>query len=122
MLTRNIIAGSILGLALAVAGCASTASLTLTETSYGPGDSITVSYTAPDGYDTSAWIGIIPSEIEHGDETVNDQFDVAYQYLEGETSGTITFTAPLDTGDFDIRMHDSDSNGNEVASVSFTVE
>lgn len=66
-----------------------------------------------------ALIGIIPSNIPHGDEEVNDAHDVTYQYLEGRTSGTLVFTAPS-SGYWDLRMHSSDSSGVEIATVSFT--
>lgn len=93
--------------------------LTLSKQSFVRGEQIQVSYRAPAGLDRSAWIGIIPSNIPHGDEAVNDAHDVTYQYLEGRTSGTFVFTAPS-AGYWDLRMHTTDSNGAEIASVSFT--
>lgn len=99
------------------------ASVTLEETSFAPGAEVTVSYVVPEGYGSSAWVGVIPSSVPHGDESVNDQYDVAYQYLEeGSTEGTLTFTAPSEAGEYDFRVHDTDGGGNEVAYVRFTVE
>ena len=93
--------------------------LTLNKQSFARGEQIQVTYRAPAGLDRSAWIGIIPSNIPHGDEEVNDAHDVTYQYLEGRTSGTLVFTAPS-SGYWDLRMHSSDSRGVEIATVSFT--
>jgi hypothetical protein len=96
--------------------------LALDKSTYAPGEAITVTFNAPGTYQDNAWIGIIPSDVAHGDEAVNDQHDIAYQYLKGQTSGTFTFTAPDTPGAYDMRMHDTDNNGKEVASVSFTVQ
>lgn len=96
-------------------------SLSLDKRGYRPGEQIKVTFTAPATYHRSAWIGIIPSSVPHGSEATNDQHDVAYKYLEGMTSGTFYFTAPSTPGSYDMRMHDTDSNGSEVSSVSFTV-
>ncbi len=95
--------------------------LTLDKSSYNPGEAITVTFTTLGAYVNDAWIGIIPSHIAHGDEALNDQYDISYQYLNGMTAGTMTFAAPSIPGSYDMRMHDTDNNGKEVASVSFTV-
>ncbi len=86
---------------------------------YAPGEAMTLRWNAP-VYPNSAWIGIIPSSIPHGSESVNDQHDVTYQYLGGKTSGTFAFSAPA-AGNWDLRMNDRDDGGKEVASVSFKV-
>jgi hypothetical protein len=70
---------------------------------------------------SNAWIGIVPSQIAHGSEATNDQHDIAYQYLQNRTSGTMNFTAPTTPGSYDIRFHDTDDNGVELAFVSFAV-
>lgn len=112
---------------LAVGGCAPAPkpgepSLMLDKNAYAPGEMITVTFTASPSYPTNAWVGIIPSDVPHGDETVNDQHDMAYQYLDGMTAGTLMFNAPTAPGSYDIRMHDTDSGGVEVASVTFKVK
>ncbi len=71
---------------------------------------------------TNAWVGIIPSNVPHGDEAQNDSYDLTYQYLNGMTSGMLVFSAPTVPGSYDFRMHDTDSNGKEIASVTFTVQ
>lgn len=93
--------------------------LNLNKQSFKAGEQIQVSFRAPAGLDRSAWIGIIPSNIPHGDEELNDSHDITYQYLEGRTSGTFMFTAPS-SGYWDLRMHSTDTRGVEIASVSFT--
>jgi len=98
------------------------ASLSLSNTVFAPGESIIVSFTAPEGLPTSAWIGVIPSDVPHGDESVNDQHDISYQYLDGMTSGALTFTAPDTIGSYDFRMNDNDSDGMELISITFMVQ
>lgn len=95
--------------------------LTLDKTQFQPGEEIQVAFTAPDTWPTDAWVGIIPSDIPHGDEVQNDEYDLSYQYLEGKTSGTLIFVAPDAPGTYDFRLHDTDTEGKEWASVSFVV-
>jgi hypothetical protein len=95
--------------------------LQLEKDSFFPGEEIKLLFFAPPKLESSAWIGIIPSDIPHGDENVNDQHELTYQYLSGQTQGEMVFTAPSEPGEYDFRMHDSDSNGKEITSVSFKV-
>jgi hypothetical protein len=88
---------------------------------YAPGEAIVVNFTAPAGYASDAWIGIIPSQVPHGSEAENDRHDLTYQYIQKRASGSMSFIAPAAPGNYDLRMHDSDNNGKEVASVSFQV-
>ena len=97
------------------------ASLRLSRDRYAPGDAIEVTFTASPDYAGNAWIGIIPSWVAHGSEAENDRHDLSYQYLQKQASGSMTFIAPKEPGDYDLRLHDSDNNGKEVASVSFQV-
>lgn len=101
-----------------------TASITITSGAgvFAPGESIEIAFTASPSFMEDAWIGIIPSSIPHGSEAENDLHDLDYQYLMGQSTGTMTFNAPADAGQYDFRMHDTDNNGVEVASASFTVE
>lgn len=94
--------------------------LSLEKTSFTQGEAIRVQFTASGNWPRNAWIGIIPSHIPHGSESVNDRHDITYQYIEKRTSGVMVFTAP-GPGQWDLRMHDTDDNGREVTSVSFTV-
>lgn len=97
------------------------ATLKLDKNQVNVGEVFTVTYTAPETFEKSAWIGVIPSNITHGSESANDQHDVSYKYLNKSTSGQMNFTAPMQPGKYDLRMHDTDNNGKEVAYVSFTV-
>lgn len=97
-------------------------SLDTDKKSYAPGETITVTFSAPAGLPTDAWVGIIPTDVPHGDEAQNDTYDLTYQYLNGMGSGTMIFSAPLLPGAYDFRMNDSDNNGKEIASVTFTVQ
>jgi hypothetical protein len=97
-------------------------SLSSNKSSYKTGEIITVEFTANPNWSKNAWIGIIPSEVKHGDETENDRHDVAYRYLSGKSSGTITLNAPTKPGKYDLRMHNTDNNGKEVKYISFTVK
>lgn len=40
----------------------------------------------------------------------------------GELKGPMTFKAPTAPGSYDVRMFDTDSKGNEIASAAFTVK
>ncbi len=99
----------------------SPASLSLNTYSVSPGGSIAVTFSAPAGLSSNAWIGIIPSWVAHGSEATNDQYDLSYQYLQGRTSGTLYFSAPTTPGSYDFRMHSTDDNGTELTSVTFSV-
>lgn len=96
-------------------------SLELDRSVFQPGETIAVAFSAPGNFARDAWVGIIPSNVPHGSEAVNDQHDMTYQYLERRTAGTLTFAAPTKPGVYDFRMHDTDSNGREVAAVEFRV-
>lgn len=96
-------------------------SLELNKNIFIPGEEIQVHFTASGDFADNAWIGIIPSHVSHGKELVNDKYDLSYQYLKKRTSGTLIFKAPLQEGNYDFRMNDTDTNGNEIASVSFKV-
>ncbi|MGQ8335787.1 hypothetical protein ACUNWD_04495 [Sunxiuqinia sp. A32] len=95
--------------------------LNIPSSQFKPGEIIYVDFTAPGSYADNAWVGIIPSSVQHGSEATNDKYDLTYQYLKKRTSGRLEFKAPAKEGSFDLRMNDSDSGGKEVASVSFVV-
>jgi hypothetical protein len=130
MKTRIILlnASAVVAMGLMLASCGAkktgTNSLKVDKTTVKSGDQITVTFTAEEGLDQKAWIGLIPSSTAHGSEVTNDQFDVAYKYLNGQVTGSMTFTAPETGGSFDFRLNESDSkpNAKELATVSFTVE
>jgi len=90
--------------------------------SFVTGERIVVHFKAPSTFAENAWVGIVPTTVPHGSETINDRNDVAYQYLSGRTSGDLVFTAPEEPGIYDIRMNDADEGGKEVASTTIAVE
>jgi len=96
--------------------------LEIDKKTYKPSGEIVITFKAPDTWPKNAWIGIIPSDAPHGDETENDKVDVAYVYLNKKTSGEVTLKAPKESGSYDIRMHDTDQNGKEVEFVTFKVK
>jgi len=87
---------------------------------YAPGEIMIVKFTAPASYPESAWVGIVPSSIAHGEEELCDKHDLAFEHLKERTNGEINFITPSKTGTFDVRMFDKDL-GKEVASQSFTI-
>jgi len=103
-------------------GCAEKSSLTLGKKVFAPGESIEVHYVVKEPAKENGWVGLLPSEVPHGDESVNDQADLSYKYLSGSVEGKFTFTAPYKPGNYDFRLHDTDGNGRELAFVSFAVE
>ncbi len=96
------------------------ADLTLDKTVFTPNEKISVRFVANGNWSSDAWIGIVPSRIPHGSESVNDEHDVEYQFIENRSSGVMVFNPP-GIGRWDIRMHDNDSEGRETAYISFTV-
>ncbi len=96
-------------------------SLRLASAVVAPGGELHAGFTAPATLPDNAWVGIIPSSVEHGDEAVNDQHDLGYEYLSGRTSGAIVLSAPAEPGSYDLRLNDTDDNGREIASVPFEV-
>ena len=93
--------------------------LILEKTTFAPGETIRVSFTAEEDYDSRAWIGLIPSNVRHGSESINAQHDKSYKYISNRLSGTEEFKAPQEPGSYDFRMN---NEGAEVSFVSFEVQ
>jgi hypothetical protein len=98
-------------------------SISLDKPEYKEGDTIIVKVQGGDwSKDSTAWIGIIPSDIEHGKEVVNDDNDIEFHYPTDMTNGKIEFTAPV-PGNYDMRINSSDvENGIEIGYLSFVVK
>ncbi|MGH9856676.1 MAG: OmpA family protein, partial [Acidobacteriota bacterium] len=88
---------------------------------YAPGEDIEVDFTAPESLSPRAWVGMIPSNVPHGKEAVNDQHDIQWHYLEKKTAGTLKFVAPPENGSYDLRLNSTDNDGVEITSVTFKV-
>lgn len=96
--------------------------LVLNKLEFTTGEEIVINYETKEELGTDAWIGIIPSDIEHGKEMINDQHDIFYEYFT-DKKGVIKLSAPSDAGSYDVRMHNTDNDdGIELASVSFSVK
>lgn len=89
---------------------------------YAPGENITITYTAPSTFDKTAWIGLVPSIIEHDNERINYQESIMKKELAGNTSGKMTFKAPDMPGVYNFRMYNSTTNGQEVEDVKIIVK
>jgi len=81
---------------------------------------IKVDFTSPLLTDES-WLGIVPADVSHGEESVNRQNRLSHILMAGQTIGTHTFDNP-GPGDWTIRLNDSSDSGKELAYVEFTVE
>ncbi|WP_448564444.1 hypothetical protein [Thalassotalea ganghwensis] len=95
-------------------------SLSLVKTNYKAGESIFLTYTVPQEISGGAYASIVPSNIPHGNESINDKHDLQYHNIKGIHKGILEFVAPNKNGPFDIRFHNSD-NGYEIAHISFEV-
>ncbi|MCK4258712.1 MAG: LysM peptidoglycan-binding domain-containing protein [Halanaerobiales bacterium] len=86
------------------------------------GDSVTIKFTAGEDYGRRAWIGIIPEDILHGPEGLNDAADITYKYIGKKTSGTLTLTIPEDAplGKYQFRMFPAAVDKKEEVAYSKT--
>jgi len=73
-----------------------TYSVTASPTNVSAGANITVTFTAPAGSSATDWIGMFKVGAA-------DNAYVAYKYTNGTTSGTMTFSAPNDSSDYEFR-------------------
>jgi hypothetical protein len=94
-------------------------SIWLDKTSFNPGEQIEVHFTAPASFLSTAWVGIVPSEMSANEY----KHDFPWKPLNKMTAGVLTFAAPVTPGSYDVRMNDAGgNNGQDVASITFTVE
>ncbi len=98
------------------------AKLYLEKADFAPGEKIKLKYKVSGLLiSKDAWVGIIPSNIMHGMEELNDQHDIAYKYLGGKSGGEIIFSAPWKEGEYDFRLNNTNNNGIELGTISFQV-
>lgn len=97
--------------------------LSVDKTSYAAGETIVVRFAIrpEDKRDATAWVGLLSADVPHGSETENDKFDLSFQYLEDRLTGEMRFQAPVEGGAYELRLHDTDENGRELAAVAFEV-
>lgn len=74
-------------------------------------------------YTDSAWIGIIPADVPHGEEEKNDEFDMDYRYFKDLKSGAEFAFNPItmEPGDYTLRVNEKDDGGAELAFCNFKV-
>jgi len=94
--------------------------LSLAKKTFVTGEQIEYVFKTSPGLNNQPWVGVIPARIKHGSAGLNDNYDVSYTYLE-DSSGKLSISAPVQTGLWDLRLHDS-YRGNEIASVAFEVK
>jgi hypothetical protein len=91
------------------------------------GEEVEITYSAGENYGRKAWVGIIPSNIEHGSVSENDKADITYEYIpRNQLYGQLSFKIPEDAGkgQYQFRMFpDRKDIPHEVAfSTSFMIE
>lgn len=95
------------------------ASIKLAEgASIAPGGTLKVDFAVPLGFEKKAWIGIVPSQIEHGSAATNAAAELGREDLEGRAKGTVELVLPADSGSYDVRLNNGEK---EVASLSTLV-
>ncbi|HEX7507186.1 MAG TPA: hypothetical protein VF550_10470 [Polyangia bacterium] len=87
--------------------------LALGQVKIGPNGQVTVSYSNGSA-STSAWIGLYASGAADGAY-------IGYQYTPGTTSGTLTFTVPESSGQYDLRLFADGGYAKIATSPTFTV-
>ena len=120
-ISSTIVTSKFVKPAFPLSSAANGTSLNLGKNYYKPGTAIRLDFTAPLDLNPQAWVGMIPSEIAHGDENLNDQNDLAYFYVAGKTSGEMNFTAPQAEKTYDFRLNSNDNGGPELNTLSFVV-
>ena len=95
-------------------------SLKINKATYEPGEKIMLNFTASAQYRDKSWIGMFNASLAHGTVAEVNNKELAYEYLQGKSSGLFEFTAPQKEGEYDFRMLET-SSGLEVATLQFKV-
>ena len=96
----------------------------LDNTMYEAGGDITVTLNvaATENLADTAWVGVIPSDVVHGDEKINDEYDSDYEYVSNAVNDQLSLVAPSEMGEYDVRLFSSDTSlAEEITYVSFDV-
>ena len=96
-------------------------SLKISKKQFLPGENITIEFIARPCYEKKAWIGIIPATIAHNEQEKSFQAKLTSQYLAKKSKGSLQFKAPSKPGSYDFRMFDTEENGREIISTTFSV-
>ncbi|MDQ3665603.1 MAG: PQQ-dependent sugar dehydrogenase [Acidobacteriota bacterium] len=89
-------------------------SVTASPSTVGVGETITVTWTAPAGRPANDWIGLH----RVGDPETSY---ISYQYTAGAASGSVSFTAPSQAGQYEFRYFTDDSYNRVATSNAVTV-
>ena len=115
---RAVLIGVLLALILATAAGAAT--LVTDKSLYKVGEKIIISFTDPEAHQ-GAWIGLFDAAVPTDAYTDADDYDQAYEYTGGKTSGYVEFTANS-AGFFQIRFFNSDGDPDVPTASSATFE
>lgn len=85
-----------------------------------PGEEITITFKTLPCFAEDAWIGIVPSHIEHS-EAKSDQHKISSKHIGNRTNGEMNFTMPKNPGRYEFRMFDTEEDGKEVFWTWFEV-
>ena len=97
-------------------------SMTLAKDSFTVGEAIEISLVINSVVADDAWVGIIPAAVPHGLEAEADAADVSYLYTRDAVDGKLILYAPLEAGNYDVRLFNTDGEGGvELESVPFMV-
>ncbi len=84
------------------------------------GKNFFVKFEAPDGFEKEAWIGIVskdaPEQLSDEDPAVD-----SFKSLLNKVTGDLLFKAPLNMGEYEIRMYNKKSGGLKVATIPLKV-
>ncbi len=69
---------------------------------------------------SGAWVGLVPSSFDHGNETDNDAVDLGYVYVEAGKSYSIP--TPATPGRYDLRLHKKYPSGTEIESATVQIK
>lgn len=96
--------------------------LELGKTTFEPNETFKANFTVSPCFGSSSWAGIVPTNISHGNESVNRNAVIGLRSMIGrKTSGAFDLKAPSEEGNYDIRLNNS-LTGDEVKSISITVK
>lgn len=100
--------------------------LKLEKKTFNAGEKIKILFNSSSASQNQAWIGILPSDIPHGNTEENKKHWINSDNVTGKKEAVIYLVAPTKAGNYDIRMNYygsnySYSNGSELASVSIVV-
>jgi hypothetical protein len=86
-----------------------------------PKGNVTASFAVPKCMAKTGWVGLVPAAAPHVDGGVNAREALSSRLLNGQESGSLSFTAPEAAGRYEIRLFESARRGREAALIGFLV-